>query len=192
VLSRNPDLTVVADYPVPDTASGAGNQVMLALETVPGRPFDSDSFAAWFLFQADFDPMWLPRYVRVSSSLPQTATGQVTKVGLRSQAWVCDEPVWWRPLDSSEVCFERLTDDDRRRLGSRRTGDPRSVPSSADLQPSGNRLSTATLTPELYPVPVGPEAAETRTYCPSGTVVLFHSQIHPKRVGVAVQITGAS
>ncbi len=42
VLSRHPDLSVVAVYPVPDTASGAGDQVMLALETVPGRPFDPD------------------------------------------------------------------------------------------------------------------------------------------------------
>ena len=33
VLSRNDDLSVVAIYPVPDTASGAGDQVMLAVET---------------------------------------------------------------------------------------------------------------------------------------------------------------
>ena len=30
--------------PVPDTASGAGDQVMVALETVPGRAFDPDGF----------------------------------------------------------------------------------------------------------------------------------------------------
>ena len=46
VLSRHPDLSIVAVYPVPDTASGAGDQVMVALETVPGRPFDPDAFAA--------------------------------------------------------------------------------------------------------------------------------------------------
>jgi fatty-acyl-CoA synthase len=116
VLSRNPDLAVVAVYPVPDTASGAGDQVMVALETVPGRPFDPDGFAAWLVSQPDLGPKWLPRYVRVSSCLPQTATGKVTKVRLRSEAWACDEPVWWRPLDTSEVRFERLTDADRRRL----------------------------------------------------------------------------
>ena len=37
VLSRNPDLAVVAVYPVPDTVSGAGDQVMIAVETGPGR-----------------------------------------------------------------------------------------------------------------------------------------------------------
>ncbi len=116
VLSRNPDVAVVAVYPVPDTASGAGDQVMIALETVPGRPFDADAFAEWLLAQPDLGPKWLPRYVRISESLPQTATGKVTKVGLRAEAWACDEPVWWRPLDSTEVRFELLSDDDREKL----------------------------------------------------------------------------
>ena len=117
VLSRNPDLSIVAIYPVPDTASGAGDQVMLALETVPGHPFDPEAFSAWLLDQPDLGPKWIPRYVRVSGSLPQTATGKVTKVGLRAEAWVCDEPVWWRPLDSADVRFVPLTDADRETLG---------------------------------------------------------------------------
>jgi len=29
---------------------------------------------------------------------------------------VCDEPVWWRPLDSATLRFEPLTDDDRAAL----------------------------------------------------------------------------
>jgi fatty-acyl-CoA synthase len=116
ILSRHPDLSVVAVYPVPDTASGAGDQVMVALETVPGRPFDPEEFAAWLVAQPDLGPKWIPRYVRVAASLPQTATGKVTKVGLRQEAWVCDEPVWWRPLDSATLRFEPLTDDDRAAL----------------------------------------------------------------------------
>ncbi len=116
VLSRHPDLSVVAVYPVPDTASGAGDQVMVALETVPGRPFDPDAFAVWLEAQPDLGPKWLPRYVRVSSSLPQTATGKVTKVGLRTEAWACDEPVWWRPVDGTELRFVPLSEDDRTAL----------------------------------------------------------------------------
>ena len=116
ILSRHPDLAVVAVYPVPDTASGAGDQLMVALETMPDRPFDADAFGAWLLAQPDLGPKWIPRYVRVSASLPQTATGKVTKVGLRAEAWVCDEPVWWRPLDSAEVRYELLTEDDREKL----------------------------------------------------------------------------
>ncbi len=116
VLSRNPDLAIVAVYPVPDTGSGAGDQVMVALETMPDRPFDPVDFATWLLEQPDLGPKWMPRYVRVSASLPQTATGKVTKVGLRAEAWVCDDPVWWRPLDSTDIRFEQLTDDDREKL----------------------------------------------------------------------------
>jgi fatty-acyl-CoA synthase len=116
VISRHPDLAVAAVYPVPDTASGAGDQVMVALETVPGRRFDPDAFAAWLTEQPDLGPKWLPRYVRVSPSLPQTATGKVTKVSLRAEAWVCDDPVWWRPLGRADVRFELLSEADRATL----------------------------------------------------------------------------
>jgi fatty-acyl-CoA synthase len=56
--------------------------------------------------------------VRVSASLPQTATGKVTKVGLRAEAWMCDDPVWWRPLGSSAAgtAFVPLSDEDRSEL----------------------------------------------------------------------------
>ena len=116
IVSRDPDLAVVAVYPVPDTESGAGDQVMAAVEMVPGRPFDPDAFAAWLGAQPDLGPKWVPRYVRVSESLPQTATGKVTKVGLRAEAWECDEPVWWRPLGSGAIAYVPLTDDDRAEL----------------------------------------------------------------------------
>jgi fatty-acyl-CoA synthase len=116
VLSRNEELAVSAVYPVPDTASGAGDQVMVALEMVPGHEFDHDAFARWLAEQPDLGPKWVPRYVRVSSSLPQTATGKVTKVGLRAEAWACDEPVWWRPLEATDLQFVPLTDDDRATL----------------------------------------------------------------------------
>jgi fatty-acyl-CoA synthase len=113
VLSRHPDLAVVAVYPVPDTASGAGDQVMIAVEMAPDRDFDPVAFATWLSEQPDLGPKWMPRYVRISESLPQTATGKVTKVGLRAEAWATDEAVWWRPLSSSELRFEPLRDEDR-------------------------------------------------------------------------------
>jgi fatty-acyl-CoA synthase len=116
IISRHPDLAVAAVYPVPDTASGAGDQVMVAIETVPGRAFNPGGFATWLQEQPDLGPKWLPRYVRVSPSLPQTATGKVTKVGLRAEAWVCDDAVWWRSLEKTDIEFVLLTDDDRRAL----------------------------------------------------------------------------
>jgi fatty-acyl-CoA synthase len=116
IISRHPDLAVAAVYPVPDTASGAGDQVMVAIEVVPGKEFEPDTFATWLQEQPDLGPKWLPRYVRISPSLPQTATGKVTKVGLRAEAWACDDVVWWRPLGSSDIRFTLLTDDDRKAL----------------------------------------------------------------------------
>jgi fatty-acyl-CoA synthase len=116
IISRHPDLAVAAVYPVPDTASGAGDQVMVAVETVPGRVLDPGAFAIWLTEQPDLGPKWLPRYVRISPSLPQTATGKVTKVELRAEAWACDDVVWWRPLGSTDVRFTLLTENDRKAL----------------------------------------------------------------------------
>ncbi|HVB90577.1 MAG TPA: AMP-binding protein [Acidimicrobiales bacterium] len=116
VLARHPDLAVVAVYPVPDTESGAGDQVMVAVELVPGVTFDPRALAEWLDAQPDLGPKWVPRYLRISASLPQTATGKVTKVRLREEAWRCDDPVWWRPLHSKGTRFERLRDDDRAAL----------------------------------------------------------------------------
>ncbi len=113
VLSRHPDLAVAAVYPVPDTESGAGDQVMVALELAPGVTFDPVGFAEWLTAQPDMGTKWQPRYVRISANLPQTATGKVTKVDLRQEAWECDEPVWWRPSSGAGTPFVLLSEADR-------------------------------------------------------------------------------
>jgi fatty-acyl-CoA synthase len=113
VLSRHPEVAVSAVYPVPDTGSGAGDQVMVAIELVPGAVFDPVAYAGWLAEQPDMGTKWFPRFVRLSKSLPQTATGKVTKVDLRREAWVTDEEIWWRPLDSNDPTYQRLTDNDK-------------------------------------------------------------------------------
>jgi fatty-acyl-CoA synthase len=113
ILSRHPDISVSAVYPVPDTDSGAGDQVMMAVELMPGTEFGADAFAAWLQAQPDMGTKWSPRYVRVTASLPQTATGKVTKVDLRREAWVCADPVWWRPPAAAASAFRLLTAADR-------------------------------------------------------------------------------
>jgi hypothetical protein len=40
----------------------------------------------------------------------------VTKVDLRSEAWACDDPVWWRPLGNNDIRFTLLGDHDRAQL----------------------------------------------------------------------------
>jgi fatty-acyl-CoA synthase len=116
VLSRHPDVAVAAVYPVPDTGSGAGDQVMVALELVPQATFDPRGFARWLEEQPDLGTKWVPRFVRLSASLPETATGKVTKVEHRREAWLCRDEVWWRRVGGSEMSFELLTEDDRTAL----------------------------------------------------------------------------
>jgi fatty-acyl-CoA synthase len=119
VLSRHPDIAVAAVYPVPDTGSGAGDQVMVALELAPGAQFDSEAFAQWLADQPDLGTKWVPRFVRITESLPQTATGKVTKVGLREEAWACTDRIWWRPVPGvgrPDASYRMLSDDDRAAL----------------------------------------------------------------------------
>jgi len=111
VLSRHPEVAVSAVYPVPDTASGAGDQVMAALELMPGATFTPASFSKWLAAQPDMGTKWSPRFVRISDALPQTATGKVTKVELRQEAWVCADPVWWKP--PHEPGYRLVSEDDR-------------------------------------------------------------------------------
>jgi fatty-acyl-CoA synthase len=111
ILSRHPDVSVCAVYPVPDTGSGAGDQVMTTLELVPGASFDPGAFDAWLAAQSDMGTKWFPRFVRLVSVMPQTATGKTTKLALRQEAWVCDDPVWWRP--PAAPASRLLSDEDR-------------------------------------------------------------------------------
>jgi fatty-acyl-CoA synthase len=117
VLSRHPDVSVVAVYAVPDPGAGAGDQVMAAVELAPGAEFDPVGFADWLAAQPDLGTKWAPRFVRVSPSLPHTATGKVTKVQLREEGWDGDDPVWWRPEGAGgEAGYRLLTDADRATL----------------------------------------------------------------------------
>ena len=95
VLVRYDDAAAVAVYPVPDPRTG--DQVMAALELLPGRHFDPDGFAAFLGAQDDLGTKWAPSFVRVTHALPQTASGKVTKVRLRTEGWwSTDEPVFRR------------------------------------------------------------------------------------------------
>jgi fatty-acyl-CoA synthase len=116
IVSRHPDVALAAVYPVPDTQSGAGDQVMVALELRPGATFAPADFAQWLQAQADMGTKWAPRFVRISGSLPQTATGKVTKVTLREEAWATEDPVWWRPPRADGEAYRRLSEDDRATL----------------------------------------------------------------------------
>jgi fatty-acyl-CoA synthase len=112
ILERHPDVAAAAVYAVPDPASG--DRVMAALELRRGAAFDPGEFADWLGRQADLGTKWAPRFVRISSGLPLTATGKITKAGLRLEAWDCQEPVWFSP--GRTLAYVPLIDADRRAL----------------------------------------------------------------------------
>ena len=91
VLARYPDVTEVAVYAVPDPA--VGDQVMAALVLASGAEFDTDKFRAFLAEQTDLGPKEWPSYVRVSTSLPRTATFKVLKRQLSAEGLDCADPV---------------------------------------------------------------------------------------------------
>ncbi len=90
-----------AIYGVPDVA--AGDQVMLA---VTGG-FDPEEFGA---LAADLNPKWVPRYVRVCTELPMTASNKILKRRLAAEGWHTSDPVWFRP--GREPTYRPLTPED--------------------------------------------------------------------------------
>jgi fatty-acyl-CoA synthase len=92
VLLRYPDATDVAVYAVPDPA--VGDQVMAALVLARGAEFDADKFRTFLGEQTDLGPKQWPSYVRVSTSLPRTATFKVLKRQLSAEGLDSADPVW--------------------------------------------------------------------------------------------------
>jgi fatty-acyl-CoA synthase len=108
ILTRFPGIALAAVYPVPDAI--VGDQVMAALQLIPGASFDAESFASSLEEQADLGTKWAPRFVRICDALPVTETNKILKRTLRSQRWECEDPVWWRPEKRGP--FRRLTPGD--------------------------------------------------------------------------------
>jgi fatty-acyl-CoA synthase len=113
ILVRLDGVAAVAVHSVPDPRSG--DQVMAALEMLPGRSFDAAGFAAFLASQPDLGTKWIPSFVRVTGGLPQTATGKVTKDPLRSEGWWRgSDPVYQRR--GTPPVYLAMGDDDRQVL----------------------------------------------------------------------------
>jgi fatty-acyl-CoA synthase len=96
ILQRHPDVVLAAVYAVPDAV--VGDQVMAAVQLRPGAGgLDPDEFASFLGAQGDLGTKWAPRFVRVTTALPITATNKVLKRALRAERWNCAEPVLWQP-----------------------------------------------------------------------------------------------
>ncbi|WP_330330617.1 AMP-binding protein [Streptomyces sp. NBC_00536] len=99
ILARWEAAAAVAVYAVPDEV--AGDQVMAALALRPGAVFDPAAFAAFLAAQPDLGTKMAPRYIRVVSAMPVTATNKVHRVGLRRAGFLTPDPVWWRPATAA-------------------------------------------------------------------------------------------
>jgi fatty-acyl-CoA synthase len=91
VLLRHPAVAEAAVYAAPDEA--VGDQVMAAL--VLRAPLDPAALEGFLAAQADLSPKAWPRYVRLVSDLPRTATNKVLKRSLAAEGPVAGDGVLW-------------------------------------------------------------------------------------------------
>ncbi len=92
ILERHPDVVMASVYAIPDPV--VGDQVMAAIQVSPGVEFDGAAFGRFLGDQADLGPKSVPRYIRVSTSLPTTATAKILVRQLRREGLECSDPVW--------------------------------------------------------------------------------------------------
>jgi fatty-acyl-CoA synthase len=96
ILLRYSSINRVAVYAVPD--GHVGDQVMAAVVLNDGHALDPDAFEAFLDGQPDLSPKARPRYVRIATDLPSTATHKVLKRQLITQGTAIgpDEILWTR------------------------------------------------------------------------------------------------
>jgi len=92
VLMRYPDVIEAAVYAIPDPV--VGDRVMAALVMVQAGAFDVDDFRRFLTEQGDLGPKQWPSFIRVSQSLPRTATFKILKRQLSAEALGGDDPVF--------------------------------------------------------------------------------------------------
>jgi fatty-acyl-CoA synthase len=95
IIERWPDAAVSLVYAVPDPRTG--DQVMCALQMADGVRFDPQALAAFLDAQPDLGTKWRPRFVRIIDRVPVTGNHKTTKTGLRREAWLTGDPVYWCP-----------------------------------------------------------------------------------------------
>ena len=91
ILLRYDDVVEAVVYPIPDPA--VGDRVMAALVLGQGKSFDVEMFEAFLADQPDLGPKQWPSFVRISTTLPRTATFKVVKRLLSAEAVDCTDPV---------------------------------------------------------------------------------------------------
>ncbi|QDQ98809.1 AMP-binding protein [Tomitella fengzijianii] len=109
ILTRYPGVRLAAVYAAPDERTG--DQVMATLQFPDADDFDAQAFAEFLARQPDLGTKWSPRYVRIVTDVPITATRKIDKARLRTELWMVDDPIFLRPGCSEE--YRPMTDRDR-------------------------------------------------------------------------------
>lgn len=107
VLRRHPAVLTAGVFAVPDPRSG--DQVMAAVEVSAVPEFDLPGLSRFLAAQPDLGEKGLPRFVRVSRSLPTTGSGKLRKKEMQLEGWQTSDDVYhwadrgapdYRPLDA--------------------------------------------------------------------------------------------
>ncbi len=93
ILHRLPEVSLVAVYAVPD--EHVGDQVMAAVVLNDGDTLTPSRFEEFLASQRDLSPKAWPRYVRINTALPQTATNKILKRALISEGVTGGDGVLW-------------------------------------------------------------------------------------------------
>jgi fatty-acyl-CoA synthase len=113
VLRRHPSVIAAGVYAVPDPRSG--DQVMAAVEVADPDAFNAEEFADYLSSRDNLGGKGIPRFVRLSSSLPVTGSNKVLKRELQAQRWHTDEPVY-RWVGRGQPVYRQMSEQDKRLL----------------------------------------------------------------------------
>ncbi len=94
ILIREPAISMVAVYPVPDDF--VGDQVMAAIVLQDDATLTPEQFGAFLAEQPDLSPKAWPRHVWVADDLPSTATNKVLKRELVAMGTEAHGRMLWR------------------------------------------------------------------------------------------------
>ena len=93
ILQRLTPINQVAVYGVPDR--DVGDQVMAAIVLNDGASLTPDEFEKFLATQPDLSPKAWPRFVRINTELPQTATSKILKRELIRGGVTAEDGVLW-------------------------------------------------------------------------------------------------
>jgi fatty-acyl-CoA synthase len=115
ILARYEGLFLCSVYGVP--CAEGDEHVMAAIVLRDGARFDSKEFFEFLAAQPDMSRKWIPDYLRLASSLPQTDTLKVLRRDLKRDAFTPDrvgDPMCWR--ERGEAAYKTFTRSDYERV----------------------------------------------------------------------------